>query len=334
MVYQGEARASDSQETSKINAFASEAQSIERNSNHMIKIRIGIVTFNNSREQIKRLLESISTSAALLRKNVALDLSVAGIDNGESCFEQSAKSASLVSPINVITMPTSGNIGFGRAMNLLMSQAFAPTDDSAMTVETAIELFIAVNPDGLFHHHCLSELIAAAMTSNEALLEARQFPEEHPKPYSIATGDTPWATGACLAIPRKLYETIGGFDENLFLYGEDVDFSWRAKAAGFAIKLVHDAIFVHPTLGRVWSREAKKHFFLSSVYLAAKWHAEDFQRIYEEQFRSRFAQSEDIDLLNTAIKAAKKASSNIVNTTGFKPFFDEGKSFSVARWTY
>ncbi|MDR3617296.1 MAG: glycosyltransferase [Candidatus Obscuribacterales bacterium] len=300
----------------------------------MIKIRIGIVTFNNSQNQLKRLLESISTSAALLRKNIALDLSITGIDNGAPCFEQAANSASLILPINITTVPTSGNIGFGKAMNLLMLQAFAPPDESIAKVETALELFIAVNPDGLFHRQCLGELIAAAATFKDALLEARQFPEEHPKPYSIATGETPWATGACLAIPRKMYETIGGFDENLFLYGEDVDLSWRAQAAGFAIKLVHDAIFVHPTLGRVWSKEAKKHFFLSAVYLAAKWHAEDFQRLYEEQFRSRFDQSQDIELLNTVINAAKKASTNIVNTTGFKPFFDEGKSFSVARWSY
>jgi N-acetylglucosaminyl-diphospho-decaprenol L-rhamnosyltransferase len=292
----------------------------------MIKIRIGIVTFNNSSEQLKRLLESISTSYALVEKNVALNLSIAGIDNGESGFEQSAKSASLSAPINVMTMPTQGNIGFGRAMNLLMTQAFGPADQ---------ELFIAVNPDGIFHRHCLSELVAAAMASKDALLEARQFPEEHPKPYSMSTGDTPWATGACLAIPRKLFETIGGFDENLFMYGEDVDLSWRAKAAGFTIKLVHHAIFVHPTLGRVWSRAAKKHFFLSACYLAAKWRSKEFQRIYEEQFRSRFGQSEeDINLLNTAITAAQKASSDIVNTADFKPYFDEGRTFSVARWSY
>jgi GT2 family glycosyltransferase len=301
----------------------------------MIKIRIGIVTFNNSPEQLQRLLESISVSDSLVRKNVALDLSVTGIDNGEPCFEQSARSASLISPINVTTLPTSGNIGFGRAMNLLMSRAFAPTDSADKTVETSLELFIAVNPDGLLHRQCLSELIAAAIVSNDALLEARQFPEEHPKPYSTTTGDTPWATGACLAIPRKIYETIGGFDENLFMYGEDVDFSWRAQAAGFAVKLVHDAIFVHPTLGRIWSKEAKKHLFLSSVYLATKWHSEEFQRIYEEQFRSRFGESEeDMKLLNEAITAAKKASSSINNVSDFKPFFDEGRTFSPARWSY
>jgi N-acetylglucosaminyl-diphospho-decaprenol L-rhamnosyltransferase len=295
----------------------------------MIKIRIGIVTFNNSSEQLKRLLESISTSYALVEKNVALNLSIAGIDNGEPCFAQSAKSASLSAPINVInvtTMPTQGNIGFGRAMNLLMSQAFGSADQ---------ELFIAVNPDGIFHRHCLSELIAAAMASKDVLLEARQFPEEHPKPYSMSTGDTPWATGACLVIPRKLFQTIGGFDENLFMYGEDVDLSWRAKAAGFAVKLVHNAIFVHPTLGRVWSREAKKHFFLSACYLATKWRSKEFLRIYEEQFRNRFGQNEeDMNLLNTAITAARKASSDIVNTADFKPFFDEGRTFSVARWSY
>lgn len=292
----------------------------------MIKIRIGIVTFNNSTEQLKRLLESIASSYALVEKDVALNLSIAGIDNGELCFEQSVKSTSLIASINVTTMPTQGNIGFGRAMNLLMSQAFESTDQ---------DLFLAVNPDGIFHRHCLGELVAEAIVSKDALLEARQFPEEHPKPYSITTGDTPWATGACLVIPKTVFETIGGFDENLFMYGEDVDLSWRVKAAGFAIKIVHNAIFVHPTLGRVWSREAKKHFFLSSVYLAAKWRSEEFQHIYEEQFRGRFGESEqDLSLLNATIIAGQKASTSLSNTAGFTPFFDAGRSFSLPRWSH
>ena len=295
-----------------------------------MKVNIGIVTFNNANEQLQRLLESISASYDVASKTAEVALSITGIDNGAACITESIKASKLSHGIGLQTLDSVGNVGFGTAMNMLLKQAF----DEAQTKQPS-DLFIAVNPDGLFHLRCLSELMAAASVSTAALLEARQFPEEHPKPYARGTGETLWATGACLAVPANIYKTIGGFDENLFMYGEDVDLSWRARAAGFRVKLVHDAIFVHPTLGRVWSREAKKHFFLSAIYLAYKWGAGEFTQLYEDDYRSRFGQNEeDLRLLKTAIEKGKQSSSEIVNTTNFKPHFDKNRSFSQARWGY
>lgn len=46
--------------------------------------------------------------------------------------------------------------------------------------------------------------------------------------------------GACLAISRAAWDTIGGFDEEFFLYGEDVDWQARARAAGWRILLADE----------------------------------------------------------------------------------------------
>ena len=42
-------------------------------------------------------------------------------------------------------------------------------------------------------------------------------------------------TGAYLMMPAKLYRELGGFDENYFMYGEDLDLCWRIKAAEYKV---------------------------------------------------------------------------------------------------
>ena len=39
--------------------------------------------------------------------------------------------------------------------------------------------------------------------------------------------------GAFLMLRRKVYEQIGGLDESYFMYGEDIDYSWRIRLAGW-----------------------------------------------------------------------------------------------------
>ncbi len=40
------------------------------------------------------------------------------------------------------------------------------------------------------------------------------------------------ALGGCMLVRSELFATLGGFDAAMTLYGEDVDFSWRARIAG------------------------------------------------------------------------------------------------------
>jgi GT2 family glycosyltransferase len=53
------------------------------------------------------------------------------------------------------------------------------------------------------------------------------------------------ADGAAMALSRALLERVGLLDEDLFAYVEDVDLSLRARAAGFAIVFVPDAVVRH-----------------------------------------------------------------------------------------
>ncbi len=45
----------------------------------------------------------------------------------------------------------------------------------------------------------------------------------------------PWLTGCCLLVRRDCYEQLGGFDEDFFLYYEDVDLCRRATERGWSV---------------------------------------------------------------------------------------------------
>lgn len=44
-----------------------------------------------------------------------------------------------------------------------------------------------------------------------------------------------WVTGAFMMIRRKVCKQIGSFDEDYFMYTEEVDYCWRAKKAGWEV---------------------------------------------------------------------------------------------------
>jgi len=52
-------------------------------------------------------------------------------------------------------------------------------------------------------------------------------------------------SGAFMMIRREVYEKIGGFDQQFFMYGEDLDICYRAQKAGFKVYYVHSTEIIH-----------------------------------------------------------------------------------------
>ena len=52
-------------------------------------------------------------------------------------------------------------------------------------------------------------------------------------------------SGSFLIVRRKVYEEVGGLDENFFMYGEDLDWCYRIQKAGWKIYYVHETQIIH-----------------------------------------------------------------------------------------
>ena len=60
-----------------------------------------------------------------------------------------------------------------------------------------------------------------------------------------ATAEVDWVTGACMLTRREIYKTLGGMDEDYFMYSEELDWSRRIKNAGWRIVYFPGAQVLH-----------------------------------------------------------------------------------------
>ncbi len=82
------------------------------------------------------------------------------------------------------------------------------------------------------------------------------FKRFHGRPTAVAdeSGEVFGACGAAFVIARRLFDELGGFDEDFFASHEDVDLSYRARLRGYRCRYVAGAVVRHrgsATLGRV-----------------------------------------------------------------------------------
>jgi len=81
-----------------------------------------------------------------------------------------------------------------------------------------------------------------------------------------------YVQGSFLIVRRSAVEKCGGFDENFFLYAEEIDLCLRVKAAGFAVYYYPDISITHYGGGSGRnSLVALGHFIKSSIGLYQKY---------------------------------------------------------------
>lgn len=129
------------------------------------------------------------------------------------------------------------------------------------------EFIIFLNCDLLATENWLNDLLLPFQNSVVAVTGARLFNDqghEYPTPLS---GN---AIGCCYAIRRKVFEMLGGFDENFFLFFEETDLSLRVQKAGFkVVRSEAMLIHLHPHFLPM-PAELQKHYDHSEKYYKIK----------------------------------------------------------------
>jgi GT2 family glycosyltransferase len=128
------------------------------------------------------------------------------------------------------------NRGFGAGHNLLQARS-------------ASAFVLLLNQDVVLEPGALPVLLDEALrdASTVAAWEMRQIPYEHPKSYDPATGDVSWVSAAAVLLRGEAFREASGFEPRIFMYGEDVDLSWRLRAKGWRLRYVARAAVQHLT---------------------------------------------------------------------------------------
>ena len=188
------------------------------------------------------------------------DVEVIVVDNGDEELELA----------DVQVLRPGRNLGYAGGCNLGAGQARG-------------EVLLFLNPDTVVEEGAVAELartvsedgVGAAMgrlllLSDPAVLNSRGavihiaglgWSSGHGEPASTVTEpmEITYANGSVLAMPRVLFEELGGFTEELFLYHEDLELGWRARMRGQRIVLNPAADVLHEY---EHARNPEKYYFM------------------------------------------------------------------------
>jgi hypothetical protein len=205
----------------------------------MKDLSIIIINFN-TKNLLKNCLDSIFGQT----KDINFEVIV--VDNGSTDFSQKMVKERFP---QVLLVENQKNLGFAKANN-----------QGAKLAKGDYLLFL--NSDTLIVDNALYKLVKFAQKNKNLglcaptlLLEDGSFQKgafgPEPTLWQLTLGrflktkKIAWLSGAALLIKKDLFEKLGGFDENFFMYYEDVDLGKRVREAGYEISVCPEARVIH-----------------------------------------------------------------------------------------
>ncbi len=221
-----------------------------------------IIVNYNVKEFLQNLLHSIIKSAEGISYEIII------VDNASN--DGSVEFIGEKFPqINLIANST--NLGFGKANNqalalakgkylLLLNPDTLLREDTLQKMinffETTPDAGIAgckiLNPDGTLQLACRRSFPGpwtsfCKVTGLSSLFSRSRIFARYNLTYldENQTYEVDAISGSFMMIRKEVYEKIGGFDEQFFMYGEDLDLCYRIQKSGYKVYYVHTTQIIH-----------------------------------------------------------------------------------------
>jgi GT2 family glycosyltransferase len=227
----------------------------------MIDLSIIIINYN-VKEFLLNLLDSIRNAV----KNISTEIII--VDNASD--DGSVEILQEKFP-NIKLIANKKNVGFGSANNQAMEAAkgryfLLINPDAIVREDTLLKMLeffnktpqvgIAgckvLNPDGSLQLACRRSFPGPWTSFTKVMGLSKLFPKSRLfARYNLTylnenqTYEVDAVSGAFMMIKKEVYEKIGGFDQQFFMYGEDLDLCYRAQKSGYKVFYVHNTEIIH-----------------------------------------------------------------------------------------
>lgn len=232
---------------------------------------VGVVVVNwNGSADTLTCLESLMAATPEPGRVVVVDN--ASTDGSVEAFERwrTARAAGSSAPaVSIVSAPS--NLGFAGANNLGVA---------ALAADPATGHFLLLNNDATVDPGFFAHIARALdMAPDAGLLGATIYVAGRPGevwyagghflplrslvvhrrdvPEQVGPVPTDFVTGCAMVISRRAWETLGPLPECYFLYVEDAEYSYRARAAGLPVLYAPRAVAYHAVGATVRRRVAR-----------------------------------------------------------------------------
>lgn len=264
-------------------------------------LSIIIVSYNTS-QITKDCIESVTLSL----ENSQTKYEIVAIDNDSS--DDSVEQLKLLKAKHkqIQLLENDKNIGFGPANNLGVRKSKGEyilllNSDTVVLNDAVIKLleFAHNNPKAhfvggkLLNKDMSPQASAAPFYSLPVVFAAIFLKGDYwglTRSSPTATRKVGWVSGACILAKKEYFEKLGGFDESVFMYMEEVDLLYRAKKLGFNTYFCPHAQFIHIGFASSGSRSKPIiQVFKGFLYLYKKHHSPTSQFVLKTMLQLKVA---------------------------------------------
>jgi GT2 family glycosyltransferase len=221
-----------------------------------------IIVNYNVKEFLQNLIHSLEKASLNITKEIIV-VDNASDDGSNEFIKNNFPKIKLIA--------NNKNLGFGKANNLGLKETLGKfillinpdTIIAEDTLEKMIEFFRInpgaglagckiLNPDGTLQLACRRSFPGPWTSLTKVTGLSSLFPQSKIfARYNLTYLDENQSyevdaiSGSFMMMRREVYEKVGGFDEQFFMYGEDLDICYRIQKAGFKVFYVHTTQIIH-----------------------------------------------------------------------------------------